>query len=264
MQDNAKAAAGAEFLVKATGIISTQLLLSRALLQTQQKAKKPANFNFIINTIQAAAKEGGDIKFAAKPKGYDSHAQCVVDGLNIFTWFAIPASDMKETMAAHLGGIDFHGNKVLMKKVDSDTKWYKSYKVLATAFKDFIVSNAYELMWKGQEADAEKIFESMKGESAGTPSIPEPKKEEAKKPMPTAAATKVVAKAPTKKEPKHYWRSCQYMWDNYEKQDLLFEEEEDCVDSNTALFFDNCKQLNITVKGKIKQITVSNCKKIKI
>jgi hypothetical protein len=32
MQDNAKAAAGAEFLVKATGIISTQLLLSRALL----------------------------------------------------------------------------------------------------------------------------------------------------------------------------------------------------------------------------------------
>lgn len=192
------------------------------------------------------------MKFAGKPKGYDSHAQCVVDGLNIFTWFAIPLGDMKETMNAHLGGIDFHGNKVLMKKVESDTKWYKSYKAVAVAFKDFIVANAHDLTWKGQEADAEKIFESLKGGQASTssPSIPEPKKEEAKKPMPTA--TKVVAKAPAKKEPKHYWRSCQYFWENYEKQDLLFEEEEDSVDMSTVLFIDNCKNINITVKGKIK------------
>lgn len=123
---------------------------------------------------------------------------------------------MKDTMAAHLGGIDFHGNKVLMKKVDSDSKWYKSYKVAAAAHKDFIVSNAYDLLWRGQEADAAKVFESLKGGQASSgASVQQPKKEEAKKPMP--AATKVVAKAPAKKEPKHYWRSCQYFWENYEK-----------------------------------------------
>ena len=55
-------------------------------------------------------------------------------------------------MGESLANIDFYGNKVLMLKQEKDTAWYKAYKDIAKAFKEFIVKNAHDIMeWTGSQ-----------------------------------------------------------------------------------------------------------------
>lgn len=190
------------------------------------------------------------------PRDFMNHAKAVAEGIQVCQFFVAPtplsyAKDQIDQM-------DFCGNRVLTCGVPAQVAWYKGFKEIILAVRDFVKENAAgEIPMKMKGDDFKTNFDKLVTGSSGDKKEEE-KKEEPEKPKSKSPETKRAA-APKKEEPKKREAKKEKfnnLWQisDYEGETITFEGND--VKNVTAFNILNCNKTNIIVKGKCKSIMI--------
>lgn len=234
------------------------------IVNTIVGAKKPDNNQLFLKPIQTAA---ADIKaHKGKDPRFNNHVQAVADGINVLAWFIAP--DLKEYLDENVPAIDFYGNKVLMLKQEPHTKWFKAFKAIVQALGKWVRMNKVELgQWKGSE-DAAKVWGVQNGKAwaaknGGSVSAQTATTATAAPANPAPKASPATKPAEKKKEPKKYCENNTWYIENYGKETITLEGEENVSTSHCVQML-NCRETTVIIKGKLKNIMLNKTFKCKM
>lgn len=121
------------------------------------------------------------------------------------------------------------------------------------------------ISWKGSQ-DAATVYKSYQGKAwtakSGTPApTPAPAADVAKKSV--SPPKKAETKAPAKKEPKKYCEYNTWYIENFGKETIVLEGDEN-VSASHQVQFTNCVDTTLVIKGKIKNVMLNRNEKVKL
>ena len=264
--------------------------LWRTLLVAVTQSAWPKNDKDIIREVyytrmQEIVKKATGKRPSSNDKDFDNHQKTANDGFEMLSFMLADAP--KDYLDEEYQAIDYFGNRVRQLGKDEHTAWYTDYKKLATAFHKFAKAKLAlsGLPWKNGGGDFKEAFEKELGAGGeAKPAAPKnpmagvlagikgASEEAPKNPMAGVLAgikggAPEEKKAPVnrfkkeekKKEEKKksYVRDTHFL-DNYEKETVTFEGEQE-VDKHIGFYIAKAKRCNFIIKGKCKGIVLSGC-----
>jgi len=192
-------------------------------------------------------------------KSPPQHMKLVSDAMALFGFQLLQNDDdSKEYFKESHLALPFVGNKILKLEKAADTTWVEKFMALNKAHYDFVVKNFEAcLAWTGSQDFSEAML------AAGAPAAPQ-QQQQAPAPVEKKPVAAPVKKGPpAKRPPVKTKKGKSWVFENYDGEDILTEGDE-YVDKTLVHNYFSCKNLNITVKGKIKAVNLEGCQKVTV